>query len=154
MGEIKDKSDSKDFSAMLKKGVKAFILYNILHYGLLCAFPSVFRYYLRYWRSFDPVMPADAPKDITPVKEVFGVHNYDELKKYIGDDVIIFRNYTDCASTFNNIVYPRRKDQLDNYVKISYNPEGPGNLYTPGVTKGEIVTRSLKEVFKRTDPHK
>jgi len=153
MGEIKDKSDSKDFSAMLKKGVKAFILYNILHYGLLCAFPSVFRYYLRYWRSFDPVMPADAPKDITPVREVFGVHNYDELKKYMGDDVIIFRNYTDCASTFNNIVYPRRKDQLDNYVKISYNPEGPGNSYAPGVTKGEIVTRSLKEVFKRADPY-
>ena len=93
-------------------------------------------------------MPADAPKDITPVREVFGVRNYDELKKYMGDDVIIFRNYTDCASTFNNIVYPRRKDQLDNYVKISYNPEGPGNSYTPGVTKGEIVTRSLKEVFK------
>lgn len=98
-------------------------------------------------------MPVDAPKDITPAQEVFGVHTYADIHKYMGDEVIIFRNFTDCASTFDNEIFPLHKDQVDTYTKISYLEESPGNAYRPGVTKGEHVDRSLKDILDRKDPN-
>ena len=142
-----------DMKAIMKKSAKALMLYYVVYYAVLGFSPTVFRHYLRYWRNFEPVMPANAQKDITPVIEMFGVHTYEDVKKYLGSEVIIFRNFTDCASTFNNEIVPLRKDQLDTYTKISYLEEGPGNAYRPGITKGEHVTRTLAEVLKRKDPN-
>jgi len=127
--------------------------YFFFHYVLICLSPGVYKYYLRFTRSFEPVMPKDAPKDITPVREVFGVHDYAATREHFGSEVIIFRNYTDCRRTFDKVVYPKRKNQIDTYMKIKYREESPGNAYVPGTHRGQgHVSRKLSEVLSRKDP--
>ena len=137
---------------IVKKAVLAFFVYIFFMDVVLCFWPGLYHMYLRYYVSFDPVMPSDAPNDITPVAEVYGVHDYASTRDYYGNEVVIFRNYTDCKSTFDNVVFPRRKDQVDTYTKIEY-LDKPGNPYRPGVTKRDFVDRTLAEVLKRKDPN-
>lgn len=68
-------------------------------------------------------------------------------------EVVIFRNYTDCQHTFDNIVLPRRNDQVDTYTKIKYIEESSGNAYRHSVERGEYVDRKLSEVLSRKDPN-
>ena len=137
---------------VVKKAALVFFVYILICDVVMCVWPGLFRLYLRYYLSFEPVMPSDAPNDITPVTDVYGVHDYASAKEYLGSEVIIFRNFTDCKSTFDNVVFPRRKDQVDTYTHIEY-LDKPGNAYRPGVIKGDFVDRKLAEVLKRKDPN-
>jgi len=133
--------------------IKLFIVYQLLYFGLLGFCPPVFRMYARYYHSTAPVKPHDAPKNIINVKEMEGIHDYDEVLSLIGDEIIIFRNYTNCADKFKKYVYPRHKDRQDFFRKITYNEKGPGNAYAPGVIKGKTVNSTLSQILKDKDPY-
>jgi len=133
--------------------IKVFIVYQLLYFGLLGFCPPVFRMYLRYYSTTAPVKPHDAPKNIINVKEMEGIHDYDEVLSLIGDEIIIFRNYTNCADKFNKYVYPRHKDRPDFFMTITYNEKGPGNAYVPGVIKGKTVNSTLSQILKDKDPY-
>lgn len=133
--------------------VKGTVAYAVLYFGLLGLCPPVYRLYLNTFFSYHDLMPSDAPKQITDAKEIFGVHNFNEALEHFGDEVVIFRNYSNCAEKFDNIIYPRRKDRIDNYVGVETIEGSQGNVYAAG-TRGtdEQISKSLGDLLDEASP--
>merc|ERR1712151_241707 len=130
------------FPAKVMKGV---IGYGFLYF-LLLTHPTVFKYYLRFFRDVTPTMPKDAPTQITEAQEVFTVHSYDDALPYMGREPVIFRNFGNCAERFEKVLYPRKKDLVDNVEIIQH--EGSGNVYFPGLTREKkLMPKTLKEIL-------
>ena len=64
----------------------------------------------------------DWAKKITNVKELFGAHSCNDDIKHFGDEILTFHNFSNCAEKFDNILYPRRKDQIDTHAGIDVLP--------------------------------
>jgi len=98
-------------------------------------------------------MPSSAPKQITDAKEIYGVHTYNDAIKHFGDEILIFRNFSNCAEKFDNILYPRRKDQVDTYVGVDALKGQPGNVYASGTKRtDESIEKSLGDLLAEASP--
>lgn len=126
-------------------------------YFLLLGFsPTMFKMYIEMFLSVENILPLDAPLDITDMEEVYGVHSYEETLPYTKfnmDRPLIFRNFSDCATTFETEIVPKRAKQIDEYRKVAYLPEHrPGNVYVRGVLNDEPVMRSLEDTLNSQSP--
>jgi len=140
-------------SSLVSKLIKGALAYVVLYIAILGFCPSAYRLYLQIYVDFEDKMPKDAPKQITEAKEMYGVHTYNEAKKHFGDEILIFRNFSNCAKMFDNIVYPRRKDQVDTYVGIDTIKGNPGNIYASGTrTTNKSVNKSLADLLDEASP--
>lgn len=146
------KEQTGSFS-FLKIVIYSVLGYKVLYFGLLGLCPPFYHLYLKTYYSAASVKPKNAPKQIMEAKEVFGIHEYKDLLPLLGDEVIIFRNYTDCANKFDKVLYPRHKEQIDSYREVEYNEKIQGNVYVPGVFKGKLVSRTLSEILKNKSPN-
>ena len=115
--------------SMIKPAAKLACGYGVLYFLILGLSPTAFDMYLqRYTKLEDMGFTKDMPLDITDVREVTGVHTYEEVNKHVNDhEVVLFRNFSDCATKFETSLYPRRKDQLDVYREITYRPRKPAS---------------------------
>lgn len=121
--------------------------YCIFYFGLLGFNPTIYRYYLRYYRSLAPTIPANCTTQITEAKEVFNIHAYNDMLPYLDEDIIIFRNFTNCAEKFEKVLYPRHKDKVDSVELITFY-DGPGNVFFPGVNRTRnVIYKTLKEIL-------
>lgn len=133
------------------------ILPFLLYFAILGLSPDVFKMYVEHFTSFGDVakFPSD-PLDITDMEEVWGVHSFEETLPYSdygSQRMIIFRNFTDCAKTFEEKVYPGRADKFDEYADISYVEGNPGNVYMPGVARtGTYSTKTLRQLLDDASP--
>lgn len=117
-------------------------------YFIVMANPTVYRYYLRYYRSTSDVMPIDAPTQIHDAKEVYDVHTYEDMLPYAKDQVVVFRNFTNCAEKFENVIYPRHEDHVDDVERIEM-LENPGNIYISGFKRlRKTFQKTLKEILE------
>merc|ERR1712091_63306 len=67
------------------------------------------------------------------------------------DEVIIFRNFSDCRHKFETSLLPRRKDQYDTYRLITPTNH-TGNVYVTGYTKGGTISKTLGETIADESP--
>lgn len=128
-----------------------------LYFTLLGFSPFLFEIWLEMNSGFTHTMPLDAPVDITDMEEVTGVHTFADMLPYTQwnkDRPIIFRNFTDCASTFESHILPRRAKQVDAYRTVHYSGEHiPGNVYAKGIRQGPVVHKSLEDTINDESPN-
>lgn len=135
-------------SSLVSKLIKGALAYIVLYIVVLGFCPPAYSLYLSIFAAYDDLMPSDAPKQITNAKELFGVHTYNDAIKHFGDEILIFRNFSNCAEKFDNILYPRRKDQIDTYVGVDTLPGSPGNVYASGTKRTNTsIEKSLGDLL-------
>lgn len=138
---------------LIKKALVGAVLYTVLYFLVLGLSPRAFTMYLNMFAKYDHTVSLDQPMDITNVREVFGVHSFAEAEKYrSSNEVLIFRNFSDCAAKFESTLYPRHKDQTDTYITIE-TQDYSGNAYVAAVTKGEVVDMTLEETINNKSPN-
>lgn len=137
--------------------VKSYFGYKILYYLILGCVPIAHDIHVKFYAAYDDIVPVDTPKSITPVREIHGVHSFNDMQPIIEDivdEAIIFRNYHDCKSKFENVLYPRRKDHKDSFIVSDVDPDVRGNLYAAGISiTNETVDRSLKDMLTEASPN-
>lgn len=139
-------SNKKISTSFPLKVIKGLFGYACL-YHLLLAHPTVFKYYLRFFKSSAPTIPKDAPTQITLAKEVFTVHSFEDALPHMGAEPLIFRNFGNCAERFEKVLYPRHKDHVDS-VEIIQHHETPGNVYFGGFSRvRKIMPKTLMEIL-------
>jgi len=147
---MKKSNGSPSYISILIKGV---IAYTVLYFGLLGFCPPAYRLYLKTFAAYDDLLPSDAPKKITNAKEIFGVHSYNDAIEHFGDEILIFRNFSDCAAKFDSILYPRRKEQVDSYVGVETLKDSPGNVYASGTKRTDkSIEKSLEDLLDEASP--
>jgi len=143
---------SVSLKSRISIAIKLIVAYAVLYFGLLGFCPPAYMLYLKIFESYEDLMPSTAPKQITDAKEFFDVHSFNEAKKFFGEEIIIFRNYSNCADNFEKIIYPRRKDQIDEYLGVEMKPY-QGNVYVPGAElTNETLKKSLKDLLDEASP--
>jgi len=148
-----EKKSTNSPSSLISKLIKGGLAYCVLYWVVLGFCPPAYRLYLKIYTRYDDLMPKDAPKQITDAKEIFGVHNYNDATKYFGDEILIFRNFSNCAEKFDNIIFPRRKDQVDTYVGVDTLEGKPGNVYASGTERtNKTIEKSLGDLLDEASP--
>jgi len=140
---------SASSSSLVSKLIKGALAYIVLYIVVLGFCPPAYKLYLSIFAAYDDLMPSDAPKQITNAKELFGVHTYNDAIKHFGDEILIFRNFSNCAEKFDSIIYPRRKDQIDTYIGVDTLPGSPGNVYASGTKRrtNTTIEKSLGDLL-------
>ena len=152
---------------LLKSIIQAYVLSWIVYLLGLGFSPVLFRYWCR-WHYNSNQNPEkrfmdDLPKDIRNAYEVSNleIHSFHDVMSYLKthsleEEVVLFRNYTDCDDTFRNVVFPRRQHNLETFIDIEYDKNGnPGNVYYEGVRQtGSFTEKSLAQILEEKNSSK
>lgn len=136
--------------------LKSYVGYKVLFYLLLGFVPKAHELYMNFYSSHDDILPADKQKNIRPMREMHGIHTFNDMQPIIAnlkhDEGIIFKNFHDCEKKFDNIIYPRRKDQVEAFT-VSVPRKGTrGNLYVSGRERASgTIDKSLEELLNEAD---
>ena len=138
---------------LAKHGCQLGAAYVVLYFGILGLSPAAFDLYMKQFRNMEGPEDLSLEPQITNAREVFGVHDYDEVVNISSgmDEVIIFRNFSDCRRKFETSLLPRRKDQYDTYRLITPTNH-TGNVYVTGYTKGGTISKTLGETIADESP--
>jgi hypothetical protein len=138
---------------LAKHGCQLGAAYVVLYFGILGLSPAAFDLYMKQFRNMEGPEDLSVEPQITNAREVFGVHDYDEVVNISSgmDEVIIFRNFSDCRHKFETSLLPRRKDQYDTYRLITPTNH-TGNVYVTGYTKGGTISKTLGETIADESP--
>jgi hypothetical protein len=138
---------------LAKHGCQLGAAYVVLYFGILGLSPAAFDLYMKQFRNMEGPEDLSLEPQITNAREVFGVHDYDEVVNISSgmDEVIIFRNFSDCRHKFETSLLPRRKDQYDTYRLITPTNH-TGNVYVTGYTKGGTISKTLGETIADESP--
>lgn len=113
--------------------------------------PALHRHYIKTYAHFDHAVSPDSPILIEDAQIVEGVHTYEEVYKYLLDDeVVLFKNFTDCAGKFEQL-YEENKHEIKTYYHIDYSGYA-GNPLIPGYRNKTEVKSTLEKILLDEDP--